>query len=275
MIQLRFDGIVLNRFRSIRSILSVVSVITLCGCTAEQKYAEGGGWIDLFNGRDLNDWTVKVAGYELNDNPGNLFRVEDGKMIVSYDQFQKFGGQFGHIFYKDKFSHYKLRLEYRVVGEQLDGGPGWGIRNNGIMIHSQPPQTMRRDQDFPVSIEVQLLGGDGEHERTTGNLCTPGTHVVMDGDLISDHCTNSNSKTYHGEQWVKAEVHVHGNDVIKHFINDELVMEYEQPQLDESDTDARKLLGTMDKMLSEGYIALQAESHPFEFRNVQLLELEK
>ena len=127
MIKVRFDGIVLNRFRGILSILSAVSVITLYGCTTEQKCRDRDGWIDLFNGRDLNDWTVKVAGYELNDNPGDIFRVEDGKMIVSYDQFQKFEGQFGHIFYKDKFSHYKLRLEYGVVGEQLDGGPGWGV----------------------------------------------------------------------------------------------------------------------------------------------------
>lgn len=255
-------------------VLCVVFAIVLCGCMEGQKRADSCEWIDLFNGKDLNDWDIKVTGYELNENPGNVFRVEGGVLKISYDQFKKFDGEFGHIFYKDKFSYYKLRLEYRMVGQQVPGGPGWGFRNSGIMIHSQSPETMRKDQEFPVSIEVQLLGGDGSNERSTGNLCTPGTNFVMDGKLVTDHCNSSSSKTYHGDQWVKAEVHVHGNDVIRHYINGNLVMEYNQPQLDETDADARKLLKTMDKMLSEGYIALQAESHPLEFRNIQLMPLE-
>jgi len=193
---------------------------------------------------------------------------------VAYDQYEKFDNRFGHLFYKDPFSHYRLRVEYRFAGEQTSGGPGWAFRNSGMMIHCQPPETMARDQSFPVCIEVQLLGGNGKDERSTGNLCTPGTHVVIDNTLVKQHCINSKSKTYHGDQWVTAEVEVHGHRLIRHIINGEIVLEYGQPQLDDSDADARQLLQAgADKMVGEGYISLQAESHPVQFRKVELLPL--
>jgi hypothetical protein len=159
------------------------------------------------------------------------------------------------------------------VGDQAKGGPGWALRNSGIMIHGQPPETMSVEQDFPVSIEVQLLGGDGQNPRTTGNLCTPGTHVVMNGELITRHCTSSTSKTFHGEQWVTAEVEAHGNGRIIHRINGETVLEYEQPQFDPNDADAQTLIKDGIVQLHGGYISLQAESHPVEFRKVEIRRL--
>jgi Domain of Unknown Function (DUF1080) len=164
--------------------------------------ATGQAWISLFNGHDLTGWTPKIKGYELGENFGNTFRVEDGVLKVSYDHYTQFNRKFGHIFYKDKFSHYRLRIEYRFVGEQCPGGEGWATRNSGVMLHCQPPNTIAKDQDFPVSIEVQFLGGLGKGPRSTGNLCTPGTHVVMGGELIKRHCTNSRSPTLDGDQWV-------------------------------------------------------------------------
>ena len=174
---------------------------------------------------------------------------------------------------KTPFSNYVLRVEYRFVGKQTPGGPGWAFRNSGMMLHCQPPESMGKAQDFPVSIEVQLLGGDGQHPRSTANLCTPGTHVVMGGELITRHCTDSRSKTFHGDQWVTAEVEVHGNEKIIHRVNGETVLEYERPQLDPGDADAKKLIRDGNTMLSGGYIALQAESHPVEFRKVELQRL--
>ncbi len=252
-------------------VFGLVLMNLLGGCAV---HSEGtGGWITLFNGKDLTGWTPKITGYELGENYGNTFRVEDGVLKTAYDQYEKFDGRFGHLFYKDKFSHYILRLEYRFVGEQAPGGPGWALRNSGIMIHGQSPESMRKDQDFPVSIEVQLLGGDGTHERPTGNLCTPGTNVVMNGKLVTTHCINSSSQTYHGDQWVRAEVEVHGSSLIKHIINGQVVLEYELPQLDANDGDAQKLIHDGKKLLSEGYISLQSESHPVEFRKIELLPL--
>jgi hypothetical protein len=247
--------------------------MTIAANVAGDDQPQPDRWISLFNGKDLDGWTVKIKGHEPGDNYGNTFRVEDGVMKVAYDQYADFGGKFGHIFYKEKFSHYVLRVEYRFVGDQCRGGPGWALRNSGAMIHSQSVASMGKDQNFPVSIEVQFLGGDGRAERPTGNLCTPGTHVVMGGQLITRHCTNSRSKTFHGDQWVTAEVEVRGNATIKHKVNGETVLEYEKPQLDDKDADARPLIKNGEKMLSEGYIALQAESHPVEFRKVELLPL--
>jgi hypothetical protein len=234
-----------------------------------------GTWISLFNGKNLDGWTPKFAGYDAGVNHLNTFRVENGVLKVSYDKYATFKGEFGHLFYKEKFSNYRLRIEYRIVGEQCPGGPTWGLRNSGVMIHSQSPESMGKDQSFPVSIEAQFLGGSGEGERPTGNLCTPGTHVVMDGKLFTPHCVNSRSKTYNGDQWVTAEIEVHGNGTIKHIINAEVVIEYSQPQLDDTDPDGKRLIKNGEKMIHEGYIALQAESHPLEFRKVEIMVLGK
>jgi len=238
--------------------------------------SQADDWIQLFNGQNLDGWTVKIKGFQAGDNFGNTFRVNDGVMQVGYESYKKFDRRFGHIFYKEPFSNYIIRVEYRFIGEQVPEGPGWAIRNSGIMLHGQSADSMGKDQDFPVSIEVQLLGGNGKDKRTTGNLCTPGTNVVMKGELIKRHCISAKSKTYHGEQWVTAEVEVRGSQIVRHKINGEVVLEYTEPQLDERDPDAKKQIEKQggEKLLTGGYISLQSESHPIEFRKVELKRLE-
>ncbi|MDP2338075.1 MAG: DUF1080 domain-containing protein [Bacteroidota bacterium] len=257
---------------SVKLAFFVLVMALATSCTSTKPKNEG--WIQLFNGKDLKDWNIKITGFPLNDNYGNTFRVEDSLLKVRYDQYDKFDGHFGHIFYKTPYSHYKIRVEYRFVGEQVSGGAGWALRNSGIMIHGQSPESMDLNQDFPVSIEVQLLGGNGTDERPTLNLCTPGTNVVMNGQLITQHCTNSSSKTYHGEQWVTAEVEVQGDSIIRHMIDGKTVLEYSQPQLDDRDPNFQKLLpADGNKLLKKGSISLQSESHPIDFRKVELLNL--
>ncbi len=221
----------------------------------------GKKWRSLFNGKDLDDWTVKVTGYDVGENPGNIFSVKDGLLRTSYAAFDSFDERFGHIFYNGNFSHYRFRLEYRFYGEQAPGGPGWAFRNSGIMAHGQTPESMTKDQDFPNSIEMQILGGDPPAQRTSGNLCTPGTDVVYQGELRKKHCTSSTSKTYPWDEWVQIEVHVNGSGDIVHFINGNEVIRYTKPQLDD---------GTL---LESGTISIQAESHGAEFRNIEILEL--
>jgi hypothetical protein len=232
----------------------------------------GQNWLPLFNGKDLTGWTPKISGYDLGVNYADTFRVENGVLKVAYDKYEgPFNNRFGHLFYKDKFSHYVIAVEYRFIGEQANGGPAWATRNSGIMVHCQDPKTITKDQDFPISIEVQLLGGNGTNPRTTGNLCTPGTNVVMDGKLVTTHCINSKSQTYHGEQWVRAEVEVHGSKLVKHIINGETVISYEQPQVGGGSVSKHDAAAKPDgKLLEEGWISLQSESHPIEFRKVEL-----
>lgn len=233
-------------------------------------------WVPLFNGKNLDGWTPKITGYEVGDNHADTFRVEDSILKVSYDKYKQFDGKFGHLFYKEKFSHYRLKVEYRFVGEQCEGGEGWATRNSGVMFHSQDPKTMAKDQKFPVSIEAQFLGGLGKGKRPTNNMCSPGTNIVLGGKLFTPHCQNSKSKTYDGDVWVTAEIEVHGAGTVKHFVNGELVMEYEKPQLDPKDPDAKKLIkDEKNLLLEEGYIALQSESHPVEFRKVEIRVLKK
>lgn len=231
-------------------------------------------WQPLFNGKDLKDWHVKIRGYDLDDNFGNTFRVSNGVMQVGYEKYDKFNERFGHIFYKDKFSYYNLVVEYRFIGEQANEGPNWATRNSGAMLHCLDPKTMGKDQDFPISIEAQFLGGLGKGPRSTANLCTPGTNVEMNGKLFTPHCINSKSKTYDGDQWVRVELEVRGNESIKHFVNGELVLSYEKPQIGAGNVSGHDPKVKIDgKPLEEGYISLQSESHPVEFRKVELLNL--
>ena len=261
-------------FRKAAQFSAVLTIVVALPAVACSQETSGTEWVSIFNGKDLSGWTPKITGRDLGDNWRNTFRVEAGVLKVAYDQYPRFDNHFGHLFHEDKFSHYRLRVEYRFVGTQTPGGPGWAVRNSGVMLHCQDPKTMTKDQEFPVSIEVQFLGGDGKRERHTANLCTPGTHVEMKGQLVTRHCTDSASKTYHGDQWLTVEVEVRGNEVIRHVVDGTVVLEYNRPQLDETDKDAKRLLERgAPKLVSEGYIALQAESHPVEFRRVELMPL--
>jgi hypothetical protein len=237
--------------------------------TDQKKPAEK--WVSLFNGKDLTGWTPKIRGHKLGENHKNTFRVVDGLLTVSYDQYEEWNDKFGHLFLEKSYSKYRIRVEYRFIGEQIKGGPSWALRNSGIMCHGQSAESMKLEQKFPDSIEVQLLGGAESGKRTTANLCTPGTQVFYkdpnkkdaEWKLKKNHCITSQSETLRGEQWVTCEVEVQGSEYFKHYINGKLVMEYQKPQLDD---------GTL---LEEGSISLQSESHPVQFRKVEILVLEK
>ena len=244
-------------------------------------------WISLFNGKDLTGWDIKIAGHEVNDNYQNTFRTENGILSVNYDEYEAFDEKFGHLYYHQPYSHYKLKFEYRFLGEQLKGGAVWNVRNSGVMIHSQSAQSNDINQHFPVSVEVQLLGGlsDG-NPRPTANICTPGTYVEMEDKAVMDHCINSNSKTYHGDQWVSVEVVVLGDSLIHHIVEGDTVITYSRPRIDEIFVDKDRYnwetahvnepeswQKKAHQLIEQGYIALQAESHPIEFRNIKLLNL--
>jgi hypothetical protein len=264
--------------RSLRFLAVVVALVAapILVLTTQRNDPTAREWIQLFNGRDLNDWTAKFTRHDLGENVRNTFRVEDGLLKVRYDQWPAFEGEFGHLFYKDPFSYYLIAAEYRFVGEQVRGGPGWAVRNNGLMLHSPHPRTMLKDQDFPIALEIQLLGGAGDgRPRTTANLCTPGSHVMLSGRLHTAHCTNATSKTYDGDQWVRVEVLVHGDELVRHLVEGQTVLEYSKPQIGGGNVapvdPAVKVDGTP---MAAGYISLQAETAPVDFRKVELLNLE-
>ena len=239
----------------------------------------GEQWIQLFNGTDLTGWTPKIRGHEAGYNFANTFRVVDGILQVRYDPaaYPTFDDRFGHLFFNESFSHYILRVTYRFVGEQAPGAPGWAYRNSGIMIHGQTPESMTLDQDFPTSIEVQLLGSSARRPNTTTmNVCTPGTRVILNGEITRLHCTNSAASAPFYDEWVTVYLEVRGNEVIRHIIDEEVVMEYFQPQLNPNHAHFNTVvaLNGNDVMLHGGTISLQSEGHPIDFKSVEIKILE-
>lgn len=252
----------------------LVGVLLVSGVACQQKQEPVEEWIQLFNGKDLEGWTPKISGYEVGNNFKNTFRVEDGVLRVSYAEYDSFRGEYGHLFYKDQFSHYRLRIEYRFTEGRPPGGEDWANMNSGVMVHAQRAETMELNQDFPVCLEAQFLAGAADWQRSTGNLCTPGTHVNLADTLTETHCVNSISKTYVLGEWVTAEVIAYGDSIIHHVINGDTVITYTKPVIGGGHL-PEKFSIPEGTPLTGGFLALQSESAPVEFRKVELLNLWK
>ena len=266
----------MKRSHFVANCFSVVASVMLSIPVVAQRNADKEDWVTLFNGKDIKDWVPKINHHETGENYGNTFRVEDGIVKVRYDQYDKFNEQFGHLYYKKPFAYYHLVFEYRIVGEWRKDAPEYTIKNSGVMFHSQDPKTMPKEQNWPISIEFQLLAGLGDGvARPTGNMCSPGTDVVFQGKIDDRHCIPSTSKTYEGDQWVKGEIIVLGDSLITHIINGDTVLQYSKPQI------GGGVVANYDpkikqdgKLLTEGFIALQSEGQPVDFRNIKILNLE-
>ncbi len=246
------------------------------GCTAHKKTTAQSEWIDLFNGKNLDGWIVKIHHHEAGENWGKTFRAEDGLIKVRYDQYGDFNDQFAHLYYQQPFSHFHLKLEYRFTGQLQKGAPSYTMLNSGVMYHSQDPRSMPKEQNWPISIEMQFLAGLGDGKpRPTGNMCSPGTDIVYKGKMYDGHCLNSTSKTYDRDEWIKAELIVLGDSLITHIINGDTVLQYSHPTMGGgvvSGYDPK--LWQPGKPLKEGYIALQSEGQPIDFRNIQIRNLD-
>jgi hypothetical protein len=253
-----------------------VVLTALCGATAfAQTGADQRDWVSLFNGRDLDGWTPKIAKHAPGENFANTFRVEQGVLKAAYDAYGGFDDQFGHLFHRDQVSFYHLVVEYRFTGAPHAGTPEWAYRNSGVMLHAQSPASMRRNQDFPISLEFQFLGGFGDGKsRTTGNMCSPGTEVFIGGAMSRSHCVNSASKTYDGDQWVRAEAIVLGDSLVTFIVGGDTVLTLSKPRIGGGAVNGFDPAVKQDgKALTTGYIALQSEGHAVEFRKVELLNL--
>lgn len=259
-----------------------LSVVLLSGLSCSQGISEKASeqsdeWETLFNGKDLDDWTAKIYHHEVGDNYANTFRVKDGVIQVNYDDYQEFNNRFGHLFYKEPYSSYHLTWEYRFTDQFLKDAPDYTYRNSGVMFHAQDPNTILKEQDWPISVEFQLLAdaGDGK-PRPTGNMCSPGTDVFFEGKMDPRHCINSTSKTYEWDQWVRADLIVHGDSLVTHLINGDTVLQYTRPQIGggvANDFDPK--IKQDGKRLTEGYIALQSEGQGIEFRDIRIKKLDQ
>lgn len=246
--------------------------LLLTACTPKQKENE---WIELFNGEDLSGWTVKMNHHEVGVNFANTFRVAEGTIQVRYDGYEEFNDQFAHLFYDKPFSRFHLKLEYRFTGEMQRGAPDYVLLNSGVMFHAQAPNTILKDQNWPISVEMQFLAGLGDGKpRPTGNMCSPGTDIVYQGKLYDGHCLDSSSKTFDKSEWVQAELIVLEDSLITHIINGDTVLQYSKPTMGGGVVDGYDtLLWKPGTPLTSGYIGLQSEGQPVDFRNIRIREL--
>ncbi len=267
---------------------AVTASLFITGCTnngavEKEKYAEE--WKSLFNGKDLSGWDIKIKDHRLNENYKNTFRIEDSMIRVSYSDYVKFDNQFGHLYTHEPYSYYKLKLQYRFIGEHVADAPIWADRNSGVMLHSQSGASMELHQNFPVSLEFQFLCGNGKDTNQTGNVCTPGTFITHDGKVFTGHIFPANSKTYLKNEWISAEADVYGDSLIRHIINGDTVLTYTKPMIGEGFvskemswtqagiSDSLVWINKANTPLKEGHIALQAESQPVDFKRIEILNL--
>ena len=231
----------------------------------------------LFNGKNLNGWTAKIYHHETGDNYANTFRAEDGVIKIRYDGYKEFNNRYGHLFYKTPYSFYHLKYEYKFTGNWQEDAPSYTYRNSGVMFHSQDPYSILKEQDWPISVEMQLLAEEKPGvPRPTGNMCSPGTDVVYQGKKDPRHCINSTSKTYKTEQWIKAELIVLGDSLIQHIIEGEVVLEYTKPTMGGGVVNGQdSKIFIPGKPLKKGFIALQSEGQEIDFRNITLMDLSK
>ena len=254
-------------------------LLALCAGTAKAEDVKAGPWRPLFDGKTLNGWTAKVAKHPAGENYHQTFVVDHDVIRVSYAGYDKLDGQFGHLFYKTPFKAYRLKLTYRFLTEGgLPDTPAWARSNSGIMFHSQSPESMTVEQPFPVSVEFQLLGKDGDAPRPTGAVCTPGLTITIDGAKVKEHCTQPHdAPTVPNGTWVQAELEVLPSGEITQKINGVAVHHYAGVTLDPDDTVAAGakpyILARGAQPVTEGYIALQSEGHPVEFKGIEIQEL--
>jgi hypothetical protein len=262
--------------KTLKNFLLIGTIVLLASYSQPVKPKEEK-WQKLFNSKNLDGWIVKIHHHDVGVNFGNTFRAEDGMIKVRYDKYGDFNDQFGHLYYKQPFSHYHLKVEYRFTGELQKGAPDYTLLNSGVMFHSQDPRTMPKEQNWPISIEMQFLAGLGDGKpRPTGNMCSPGTDIVFEGKTYDGHCLNSTSKTYGKDEWVKAELIVMGDSLITHIINGDTVLQYSKPTMGGgvvNGYDAK--IWQPGKALKSGFIALQSEGQPIDFRNVEIKNLQK
>lgn len=256
--------------------LITVSFLISCSTGYEEKRIGTNEWQTIFNGEDLSGWTPKIHHHEVGENYAQTFQVKEGLLQVNYDEYQGFNERYGHLFYQEPFSSFHLKWEYRFTDQWLEDAPDYTYRNSGIMFHSQDPQTILKEQDWPISVEFQLLADaeDGQ-PRPTGNMCSPGTEVFYEGEMDPRHCINSSSDTYSWDQWVSAEMIVFGDSLVTHLINGDTVLQYTQPQIGGEVANGYDPAIKIDgKPLKEGFIALQSEGQGIEFREIMIRNLE-
>lgn len=231
--------------------------------------ANTDGWVNLFNGKDLTGWVPLIHKHKVGENVYDTFRADSVNKVIKvlYDKYPnlEFGGRCGNLYYNRRLTNYRIKVTYRFQEPLVKNPVGWSKNNSGLMIFGIDPATVTGDPEFPPLIEIQLLGSPsqpGGGGTTSPNYCEPG------GMTMQQHTggcgNNGTGKTPNpAAQWttVEADVHVTGQTKI-----------YQHP-------DTTNAVLTMsgpryqNAAVTGGYIALQSEGQPIEYKDILLKEL--
>jgi hypothetical protein len=208
----------------------VIVLLVLTGCQTISGNGKQKNKVMLFNGQDLAGWKVYIPDEGVDQN--DVWSVKDGVIYCS-------GVPNGYMRTVEEYGNYKLHLEWRWVAKPA---------NSGVLIHATGP-----DQLWPKCIECQLMAG------SAGDMVLMnGTGITIDGQdkqnpnerfVIIAKKQHSTEKP--AGQWNSYDI-VCRADTISAYVNGVLQNE---------GTNATR---------TSGWIALQSEGGPIEFRNIYL-----
>lgn len=224
------------------------------------------GWVNLFNGKDLTGWVPLIHKSKVGENYMDTFRADSVNKVIriAYDKYpnQSFDGRIGNLYYNKRLTNYRVRVTYRFIEPQAKNPVSWGRNNSALMIFAVDPYTITGDPQLPPMIELQLLGSPSAGGTTSPNYCDLGG---MSMQQHSARCGNNGSgkAPNPANQWTTVEAEVHVTGVTKVF------------QLPDTTNPAQTMSGPryMNQAVTGGFVALQSESQPIEFKDILLKEL--
>ena len=216
--------------------IAFILISLIAGCQGIS--GSGQAKIMLFNGKDLSGLKVFPEGADAQDT----WFVNDGLLCST-------GKPNGYIRTEKEYSNYHLHVEWRWPENAAQGRS----RNSGVFVYANGP-----DNIWPQLIECQLMA-DSAGDFVLMN----GMGMTVDGQDMKDPNRRfvmiqkkQPSSEKPAGQWNSYDIYCEG-DMIKCLVNDVLQNE-----------------GTA-VMPSSGYICLQSEGSPIEFRNIFIETLEK
>lgn len=190
--------------------------------------------VELFNGKNLNNWNF-FLDTKSTAKPAEIFSVEDAVITIK-------GTPFGYMYTKEMYDNFHLHLQWRWEKT---------ASNSGIFLFVQPGEKL-----WPNAIEAQLCAGQA------------GDFVLLGGSDVSEFKTkpgekrpdfpvveklNPSNEKPAGE-WNTADIYCRNGSIVV-VINGEV-----------------QNMGTQS-MHKKGYIGLQSEGEPIQFRDIWLKKL--
>lgn len=212
-----------------------IFLATLTGCQGMLGPVTPKEKTMLWNGKDFAGWELFIPDESVDVH--DIWSVKDGVVYCK-------GVPNGYMRTKTTYANYRLHLEWRWPEKPT---------NSGVLLHASGP-----DQVWPLTIECQLKAGSAGDFVLINR---PG--ITVDGEDKQDKDKQfvvANKKEASSEkpagQWNAYDIHCEG-DTIRCYVNDVLQNE-----------------GTAATITS-GWICLQSEGSPIEFRNIYLEPVKK